>query len=171
MFVTRIEPVPDWTASDTVIVTWVGGEGWIAQSAGEFEVEIETGSSRRKNYAQRVDTATQLMKNALPIFVSAAQTTGQWGPVNAVMQTWFEAIEVDMPEQMRFEMPPPQPAMPDQGPEVGSTPGQEASPQQQGGAPGAAAPVPEAAGPPGGPAGGVPQNPFSGYQQAILPTM
>jgi hypothetical protein len=30
-----MEPVPDWTASERVIVTWFGGDGRIAHASGE----------------------------------------------------------------------------------------------------------------------------------------
>lgn len=72
----------------------------------ELEYRIEAGSVRKPNRDRDIENANNSMQQLAPIFAQFAQATGQFGPINALIEMWGKAHDV---ETERFLLQPPPP--------------------------------------------------------------
>ena len=79
----------------------------------ELEYRIEAGSTRKPNRDRDQQNADSAMQILLPILNGFAQSTGQLGPVNALLQMWCKTR--DIPPGPFMLVPPPPPPMPAPG--------------------------------------------------------
>jgi hypothetical protein len=106
------------------------------QLAREYEYRIESGSARKPNKAGIVEKANMAVQTLGPILQGFA-AQGQVEPLNALMKTWCEALDID-PSQFVIQPPPPpppvsgseQPPPPDQTPSAGGGGAPEQVPQE-----------------------------------------
>lgn len=78
------------------------------QVVSELTYRIEAGSMRKPNKNVKAAQMNEAAQMWGPVLLPFAQT-GQVGPVNALIQGWAEANEIEMP---LLEPPPPPPMMP-----------------------------------------------------------
>ena len=116
----------------------LGAEVWqrmldqttLDQLAREYEYRIEAGSARKPNKAGIVEKANMAVQTLGPILQGFA-AQGQVEPLNALMKTWCDALDID-PSQFVIQPPPPPPAVPDS---ESPPPSDQASSPEGGGAP------------------------------------
>jgi hypothetical protein len=75
--------------------------------AREFNYRVEAGSARKPNKGTRIAQANEAGQSWGPIVSGYAQKTGDYGPVNAMMQAWGKANDVEMPVLQNVPPPPP----------------------------------------------------------------
>lgn len=100
----------------------------------QLEYRIEADSAKKPNKGKMADDANTAMQTLGPILQQYAMAAGDVKPLNALIEFWGKALDVDV-EKMLLQPPPP--------PMPGPMPG-----QPPGGPPGAA---PQPAGPPAAP--------------------
>ena len=76
----------------------------------ELEYRIEAGSAKKPNRDRDMANADSAMQILLPVLNGFAQTTGQLGPVNALIQHWCSSRDLP-PGQFLLPSPPPPPPM------------------------------------------------------------
>lgn len=116
----------------------IGAEFWdqfvatssVQEAAHEFEYRIEAGSARKPNKQADIANFQQAMQVLLPVFQSLAQSTGNVGPINALIKQWCQSLDIE-PGPFMIVLAPPQPPGP---PQPGQPPGPGQSPA--GGPPG-----------------------------------
>lgn len=82
------------------------------EKALEFEYRIEAGSIRKPNRERDVANAAQAMQTVFQPLFEYAMTTGNVGPVNAVLTQWAKSLDMD-PKPLILSPPPaPPPIMP-----------------------------------------------------------
>jgi hypothetical protein len=79
----------------------------------QLEYRIEAGSTRKPNQLKDSDDADQLMQNLMPILSQVATATGNVDPVNALIQFWGKAHDMDVTKMLLPPPPPPAPPAPD----------------------------------------------------------
>ncbi len=93
----------------------------------QLEYRIESGSTRKPNRDRDQQNADSAMQILLPVLNGFAQTTGQLGPVNALLAFWCKSRDVPPgPFQLPLPPPPPPPGAAPAGPPA---PAQEGSSQ------------------------------------------
>jgi hypothetical protein len=114
------------------IINEDGATDWVPYDreaiAGEFDFEVEAGSTQPQNETFRRQSALQLMETMLP-FVQM----GVVDPRSLVVHTLKNGFGIKTPEQFLIPPPPPMPGMPGQMP---GEPGEAGMPPDPGMAPG-----------------------------------
>jgi hypothetical protein len=114
------------------IINEDGATDWVPYDreaiAGEFDFEVEAGSTQPQNETFRRQSALQLMETMLP-FVQM----GVVDPRSLVVHTLKNGFGIKTPEQFLIPPPPPTPGMPGQMP---GEPGEAGMPPDPGMAPG-----------------------------------
>lgn len=72
----------------------------------QMQYTVEAGSMRRPNKDRDVANASQAIQIFAPLFTQYAQGTGNFEPINALIDVWAKAADMDM-SQMRLTPPPP----------------------------------------------------------------
>ncbi len=81
----------------------------------EFEYRIEAGSIRKPNRDRDVNNANQAVQVWGPVLQGYAQTTNDFAPINALLQFWTRAN--DMEGEDFIMQPPPPPPPPEEDPQ------------------------------------------------------
>lgn len=92
-----------------------------------LEFEVEAGTARKQNKQAQVDNATALMTNMFPPLMQYGASTGNYNPVNSVIDFWAEANDIRNKED--FHLVAPMPVAPAPAPN-GPPPGQGGPPNQ-----------------------------------------
>jgi len=96
----------------------------------ELEYRIESGSTRKPNRDRDQANADSAMQILLPVLNGFAQTTGQLGPVNALLGMWCKTR--DLPPGPFQLIPPPPPPMAAPPGQPGAAPAQPGAPHPAG---------------------------------------
>jgi hypothetical protein len=75
----------------------------------ELDFTIAAGSSRKPNKARDAQNMNQAMNQLFTPLMGFAQSTGQTGPVNALITEWGKALDLDPKPFLLPEPPPPPP--------------------------------------------------------------
>lgn len=78
----------------------------------QLEYRIEAGSTRKPNKDRDAANAQQAMQVLLQPLFSYAQGTGNFGPVNSLIQFWAKTVDMDGSGLVLTPPPPPMPAPP-----------------------------------------------------------
>lgn len=87
-----------------------------SQLIHQLEYRVEAGSIRKPNRDKQAADAQGVIQTFFPTFFSFAQTTGNVGPVNALIQQYCDAQQMDASGLLLPMPPPPQPAPASAGP-------------------------------------------------------
>lgn len=79
----------------------------VGQLALEFDYRIEAGSARKPNKDAKIYNMQQVFQVLMPLIVPVSQETGDVSTVNAVMQAWAKANDIENAEQFMLQPPPP----------------------------------------------------------------
>lgn len=93
-----------------------------------LEYRIAAGSARKPNKQREADNMSQAMQNLFPNLWSYAAGTGDYGPVNSLLEDWAKSLDLDITKYLIKPPPPPPPGQ--QPPPGGEQQGEQ--PQQQG---------------------------------------
>jgi len=97
--------------------------------AREYDFEIESGSTRKKNKAAKIEQMNQAMQTLGPV-LQGLIGAGVVDPFNALIADWAEAMDIDATNYMIPPPPPPDPMM-EQGPPPEGSPQEGPLPEQQ----------------------------------------
>ena len=103
----------------------------IDQIAREYDYRIEAGSARKPNKSGRVEQMQMALQTLGPILQPVAMA-GVIGPMNALLSSWAESLDIDA-KQFLLPPPPPPPQPPPGMTDSGEPPVEESSPQPGGG--------------------------------------
>ncbi len=77
----------------------------------DIDYRLEANSARKPNRQQDIATRAEFMPIALPVAQGYAAATGNFGPVEWLLQHWAEKVELDA-SGLQFPPPPPPPEPP-----------------------------------------------------------
>ncbi len=80
----------------------------LGQIMHQLQYEIQAGSARKRNRDKDRDDANQAMQNFFPFLSEYAMTTGNVGPINALIAHWGKAMDADV-AALLLPAPPPMP--------------------------------------------------------------
>lgn len=80
----------------------------VEQTVFDIDYRIEAASARKPNRDRDVANLHEAMPMWVPMLQGREQMTGDFGPLNWLMEKWGDAVEMDT-TGMRTQMPPPQP--------------------------------------------------------------
>lgn len=83
----------------------------IAEIVHQLDYRIEAGTMKKPNQMRDAENAQQAMQVLGPIVVPLAQATGEFGPINALIEEFGDAIGFDT-SKVKLSSPPPPPAPP-----------------------------------------------------------
>ena len=89
----------------------------------EFDFRVEAGSARKPNKGTKVEQITQALQVLGPIAQGMIQQ-GNPSLMNALLEDWGRAMDIDVSKYM-IPPPPPPPPPPQQGPPNGNPPGSQ----------------------------------------------
>jgi hypothetical protein len=98
----------------------------------ETDVSIEAGSARKPNKDRDVANAAQALQYFLPVLMQYSMQSGDVNPVNAIIEQWGDANDMDMTGFLLQPPPPPQIPIDQNGQPIpqGAPMPQQAAPQQ-----------------------------------------
>lgn len=85
----------------------------------EFDYRIEAGSARKPNKTTRIDQMNAAVQSWGPVLSQWAMGTGNVQPLNALLEDWCKAMDIDATRYML--PPPPPPPQVDQGESPGTS--------------------------------------------------
>ncbi len=80
----------------------------VERTVRDIDYRIEAGTAKKPNRQRDVGNVNEALPILGPILQQREQVTGDFGPINALIQKWGDAVEMDT-SAMQAQSPPPQP--------------------------------------------------------------